>query len=88
MRVPNQGFSNKPYNVLLLLGEPSLLAPYDDQGGVEMDIASRFSTDSVMTDSGATGAHLPVAGLVIVALAYLIASNRLGIDGLHLRVRG
>lgn len=89
MPIP-QGFNNEGFNRLLLHEDlhPQLLNPSDSGGGTLFDIGSAFSTDTVTMSNGSTGAHAPVALLVVIALAYLVASNRLGIDGLHLRVRG
>jgi hypothetical protein len=83
-----QGYWNKGYNPLALdeWTNPALRNPSDSQGGTLLDIGTSFSTPDMVPARGAQDGHIPVAVLVIVALAYLVATQRLGISGLHLRV--
>lgn len=82
------GFWNQGYNPLALdeWTNPVLRNPSDSQGGTLMDIRSNFSSPDMVPARGSQDGHIPVAAYVIIALAYLVVTNRLGINGLHLKV--
>lgn len=51
------------------------------------DLGSLFNTSPANVPVRGKGdAHIPVAVLVVVAIAYLIGSRRLGLTGIHVRV--
>lgn len=81
-------FNNQAFNSLLFDLEPAMSNPTDNEGGTLMGVGDAFQLGMPNTNNGAQDGHVPVAVMVIVALAFLIASNRLGINGLSLKVKG
>lgn len=82
-----QGFYNSGVNGLLIDSSPEMRNQSDSGGGTMADLGSLFNTSPANVPVRGKGdAHIPVAVLVVVAIAYLIGSRRLGLTGIHVRV--